>query len=164
MSIKILRLVNSTQYFIYLAWGKYEKFDRKIAKERNTELRNYFLFQKSFLERKYLECFNILIDSLERNCAHWNNMDIFSRTCLPFLLNEEKYDIVEKMSKQLLTYNSFTKQNRIALYHALGNSLYYQCKDTDLAELIDTLKLLDAEKEHPHVEWYQRVIKNKPNV
>lgn len=69
MSIKILRLVKSIQYFIYLAWGKHEKFDRKITKEKNTELRYYFLFQKSFSEKKYLECYNILIDSLEMNCG-----------------------------------------------------------------------------------------------
>lgn len=148
--IKVLR------YLYLLAERNFIQFDQVIQNEKNPSLKYYFLFQKNFLLRKYESCFENLVTALMNNCAHWNTINIFTKSCLPLLLKEEKYSIVESMAESMLTYSSFNQDIRLSVYHALGNSLYFQNRNEKLKEMVDRIELIEKQKDDYFVKWYRK--------
>jgi len=152
----IWTVVKAIKYLALLASSKFKRFDIMIGNEKDPKLKYYFLFQKSFMVHEYEKCYLCLMGSLKQGISHWDMVRKFINSILPLLLRDKAYERVEIMARELLRIKNIEKSYRKNLYMHLGNSLYYQKKNQQLAELIDEIELVQKETDHPLVLWYRQ--------
>jgi hypothetical protein len=138
-----------------LTWEQYEKFDKAIAKEKNNEIRLYFLYRRSLVFKEYENCYEYVIKALNEKCINWNAIDSFIETVLPSLMKSKKYERVCEMAESILGCQGVGTKYRQSIYHILGNALYALERGEELSKLIDRIQFEEKYVNHPLVKWYR---------